>query len=99
MVEWLAPSTAVREVAGSIQAEGSFKRHYLQLELSHVKTWIFSKVQIGKPNTVRRSDYKGVSRVSIKSEHVKNLTIKMVTSMMVIRHRSNNAYIEIVHCE
>ena len=70
---------------------------YLQLELSHVKTWIFSKVQIGNPNTVRRSDYKGVSRVSIKSEHVKDLTIKMATSTMVIRHRSDNANIDEVH--
>ena len=61
---------------------------YLRLELVHVKTWIFSKVQIDKPNIVRRSDYKRVSRVPIKLEHVKDLTVQMATSTMVIRHRS-----------
>ena len=86
------PSTAVCEVAGSIPAEGMLSeiRFYLRLELSHVKTCIFSKVQICKSNTVRRSDYKGVSRVSIKSENVKDLIVKMATSMMVTRHRSDN---------
>ena len=43
--------------------------------------------------------YKGVSRVSIKSEHVKDLTIKMATSIIVICHRSDNAYIDEVHLE
>ena len=68
-----------------------FQRLYLRLELSHVKTWIFSKVS--------RSDYKGLSRVSIKSEHVKDLAIKIATSTIVIRHRSDNAYIDEVHCK
>ena len=36
------------------------------------------------PNTVRQSDYKGVSSVPKTSEHVKDLTIKMATSTMVI---------------
>ena len=53
--------------------------------IPNVNTWIRDQVQIDKPNTVRRSDYKGVSRVSIISEHVKDLTIyKMATSMIVI---------------
>ena len=91
VVEWLAPSTAVSEVAGLILAEGIFSETLSPsfCDGQMVKTWILSKVQIGKPTTVRRSDYKGGSLVSIKSEHVKALTIKMATSTMVIRHRSH----------
>ena len=79
-----------------------FQRHYLRLELSHVKTWIFSKVQIGKPNTVRRSDYKGVSHVSIKSEHVKDLTIKMWSiteaTLRELRRRPSNSPTNKIKC-
>ena len=96
VVEWLAPSTAVLEVVGSILAEGMFSE---TLSPAWTFPWVFSKVQIGKPNTVLRIDYKGVSRVYIKSEHVKDLAIKMATSTMVIRHRSDNAYIDEVHCK
>ena len=39
-----------------------------------------SNVQIGKPNIVDSIEYKGVSPVSIISEHVKDLTIKMATT-------------------
>ena len=38
----------------------------------------------GKPNTVRRNDYKGSPRVTIISEPVKDPIVKMVTSTMVI---------------
>ena len=37
VVEWLMLSTAVREVVGSIPAEGMFSEKYLRLELSHVQ--------------------------------------------------------------
>ena len=57
VVEWLTPSTAVREVAGSIPAKGMFWEKYLRLELS-------KKVRKANQKTVRRSDYKEVFRVS-----------------------------------
>ena len=53
--------------------------------------WQTSKDHIGK-NTVRRSDYKGVSRVSIISEHVKDPIIKMPSSTNVTPTTSNIAY-------
>ena len=79
------------EVAGSIAAEGMFSETFSP-------AWTFQcedmdiqlSPEIGKPIG---ATIKGVwlSCVSIKSEHVEYLTIKMAMSTMVIRHRSDNA--------
>ena len=37
VVEWLTPSTEVRDIAGSIPTEGMFSEKYLRLELYHVQ--------------------------------------------------------------
>ena len=56
-----------------------------RLELPHVKTWILNKSSKGKPKQSVGATIK-VSPLSIISEHVKDLTIKMATPTMVIPH-------------
>ena len=88
----------MREVAGSISADsGHVFREIISglnfpMDMSKVLIGKLGKsmLQVGK-NTVRQSDYKEVSCVSITSEPVKDLTIKMGTTMMVTPTTSNIA--------
>ena len=99
VVEWLMPSTAVHEVEGSIPAEGMFSEKLSPartfpskyMDTSKSPEWQTSKVHIGKTQSVRAT-IKEVSRVSITSEHVKDLTIKMATSTIMTPTTSNIAY-------
>lgn len=74
VVDWLTGSctglTAVCEVEGSIPGEGMFSEILSPASTFLCKYMDTSKVKIVKPNTVRRSNYKGTSCVSIILEHV-----------------------------
>ena len=57
VVEWLTPSTAVREVAGSIPAKGMFSEKYLRLELSNVQIHGYQKSE-RQTKKVRKANQK-----------------------------------------